>query len=198
MIIDTLEQLDFGKQYTYADYLKWQFKERLELIRGYIYKMSPAPSRRHQKIVWNLNGAIWAYLKDQPCQAYSAPFDVRLPIRDKKSNQEITTVLQPDICVICDSSKLDDHGCIGAPDLVIEVLSPGNSAKEMNQKFDIYEESGVKEYWVVYPEYEHVLIFTLSENGKFVGQHPKTSKDLLRSAILPDLTIDLSQVFADK
>ncbi|KQS33222.1 Uma2 family endonuclease [Dyadobacter sp. Leaf189] len=198
MIIDTLEQLDFGKQYTYADYLKWQFEERVELIRGYVSHLLPAPSRQHQKIIWNLNGAIGAYLKDQPSQAYSAPFDVRLPIRDKKSNQEISTVLQPDICVICDSSKLDDQGCIGAPDLVIEVLSPGNSAKEMNQKFDIYEESGVKEYWVVYPEYEHVLIFTLSEAGKYVGQHPKTSKDLLRSTVLPDLTIDLSQVFADK
>lgn len=175
-MINTLEQLDFTKQYTYADYLKWQVKERLELIKGYIYKMSPAPSRRHQAIVWNLNGIIWSFLKHQPCQAYAAPFDVRLPIKDKKSNQEITTVLQPDICIICDISKLDERGCVGAPDLVIEVLSPGNSDKEMKQKYNAYEESGVKEYWMVYPDYEHVLIFTLDEFGKFVGQHPKVKE----------------------
>ncbi|MCE6988234.1 Uma2 family endonuclease [Dyadobacter sp. CY323] len=198
MIIDTLDQLDLNKQYTYADYLKWQFKERLELISGYIYRMSPAPSRRHQAIVWNLNGLIWSYLKNRPCQAYSAPFDVRLPIRDKKSNQEITTVLQPNICIICDTSKLDDQGCLGAPDLVIEVLSPGNSSKEMKQKYDVYEESGVKEYWVVYPEYEHVLIFTSDESGKFIGQHPKTSKDVLKSVAIPELIVDLSEIFREK
>jgi Uma2 family endonuclease len=198
MTIDTLEELDLSKQYSYADYLKWHFKERLELIRGSIFKMSPAPSRRHQAIVWNLNGIIWSFLKNRSCQAYTAPFDVRLPIRDKKSNQEITTVLQPDICVICDSAKLDDQGCIGAPDLVIEVLSPGNSGKEMKSKFDVYEESGVREYWVVYPDYEHVLIFTLNESGKFVGQHPKVNGDVLKSAVFPELVIDLSEVFENK
>jgi len=196
-MIDTLEQLDFAKQYTYADYLKWQVKERLELIKGYIYKMSPAPSRRHQAIVWNLNGIIWSFLKNQPCQAYAAPFDVRLPIKDKKSNQEITTVLQPDICMICDISKLDDKGCVGAPDLVIEVLSPGNSDKEMKQKYNAYEESGVKEYWMVYPDYEHVLIFTLDESGKFVGQHPKVKGDILKSVVFPELAIDLREVFLE-
>lgn len=196
-MITTLDQLDFTKQYTYADYLKWQFKERLELIRGYIYKMSPAPSRRHQAIVWNLNGIIWSQMKNQPCQAYAAPFDVRLPIKDKRSNQEITTVLQPDICVICDRSKLDDRGCVGAPDLVIEVLSPGNSEKEMKQKYNVYEESGVREYWVVYPDYEHVLIFSLDDSGKFVGQHPRINGDILQSFIFPGLAINLSEVFAD-
>lgn len=196
-MITSLDQLDFTKQYTYADYLKWQFKERLELIRGYIYKMSPAPSRRHQAIVWNLNVGIGNFIKGHSCQAYAAPFDVRLPIKDKKSNQEITTVLQPDICVICDRSKLDDRGCVGAPDLVIEVLSPGNSEKEMKQKYNVYEESGVREYWVVYPDYEHVLIFLLDGSGKFVGQHPRINGDLLQSFIFPGLTINLSEVFAD-
>jgi len=168
------------------------------LIRGYIYKMSPAPSRRHQAIVWNLNVTIGNYIKGQQCSAYAAPFDVRLPTRDKKSNQDITTVLQPDICVICDHSKLDDQGCLGAPDLVIEVLSPGNSNKEMKQKFDVYEESGVREYWVVYPEYEHVHIFVLDESGKFVGLQPKISGEILKSAIFPELAINLADIFADK
>ncbi|WP_353721989.1 Uma2 family endonuclease [Dyadobacter sp. 676] len=196
-MITSFDQLDLTRQYTYADYLKWQFKERLELIRGYIYKMSPAPSRRHQGIVWNLSLAIGNQIKEHPCRAYSAPFDVRLPIKDKKSNQEITTVLQPDICVICDLSKLDDRGCLGAPELVIEVLSPGSSPREISQKFNVYEESGVREYWVVYPEYEHVNIFLLDESGKFVGQHPKVNGELLCSAVFPDLTIDLSEVFIE-
>jgi Uma2 family endonuclease len=196
-MITSFDQLDLTKQYTYADYLKWQFKERLELIKGYIYKMSPAPSRRHQDIVWNLNVTIGNYIKGHPCKAYSAPFDVRLPIKDKKSNQEITTVLQPDICVICDLSKLDDKGCLGAPDLVIEVLSPGNSLREIDQKFNVYEESGAREYWVVYPEYAHVNIFLLDESGKFIGQHPKNNGELLYSTVFPELVINLSEVFAE-
>ena len=196
-MITSFDQLDLTKQYTYADYLKWQFKERLELIKGYIYKMSPAPSRRHQAIIWNLTGQIWNHLKGHPCKAYSAPFDVRLPVKDRKSNQQITTVLQPDICVICDLSKLDDKGCLGAPDLVIEVLSPGNAVREIDQKFNVYEESGVREYWVIYPEYGHVNIFLLDESGKFVGQHPKSNGEWLHSKVFPDLAINLSEVFAE-
>lgn len=196
-MITSFDQLDLTKRYTYADYLKWQFQERLELIKGYIYEMSPAPSRRHQDIVWNLNVMIGNYIKGHPCKAYSAPFDVRLPVRDRKSNQEITTVLQPDICVICDLSKLDDKGCLGAPDLVIEVLSPGNSLREIDQKFNVYEESGVREYWVIYPEYSHVNIFLLDESGRFVGQHPKNNGELLCSAVFPELVINLSEVFSE-
>ncbi|MGX5855542.1 Uma2 family endonuclease [Dyadobacter jiangsuensis] len=194
-MITSFDQLDLTKQYTYADYLKWQFKERLELIKGHIYEMSPAPSRLHQDIVWNLNVAIGNYIKGHACKAYSAPFDVRLPIKDKKSNQEITTVLQPDICVICDLTKLDDRGCLGAPDLVIEVLSPGNTSSEISRKFNVYEETGVREYWIVYPEYGHVNIFLLNELGKFVGQHPKINGEILQSVAFPGLSIDLSEVF---
>lgn len=196
-MITSFDQLDPTKQYTYADYLKWQFQERLELIKGYIYKMSSAPSRRHQDVVWNLNVEIGNHIKGCSCKAYSTPFDVRLPVKDKKSNQEITTVLQPDICVICDLSKLDDKGCLGAPDLVIEVLSPGNSLREIDQKFNVYEESGVREYWVVYPEYNHVNIFLLDESGKFIGQHPKNNGELLRSTVFPELVINLSEVFSE-
>ncbi|PSL32878.1 Uma2 family endonuclease [Dyadobacter jiangsuensis] len=194
-MITSFDQLDLTKQYTYADYLKWQFKERLELIKGHIYEMSPAPSSQHQTAVMNISGMIWTQLKDTRCRVFPAPFDVRLPITDKKSNQEITTVLQPDICVICDLGKIDDRGCLGAPDLVIEVLSPGNTSSEMSQKFTIYEESGVREYWIVYPEYGHVNIFLLNELGKFVGQHPKINGEILQSAVFPGLSIDLSEVF---
>lgn len=194
-MITSFDQLDPTKQYTYADYLKWQFQERLELIKGYIYKMSPAPSSRHQTAVMNISGMIWTQLKDSPCRVFPAPFDVRLPIEDKKSNQDITTVLQPDVCVVCDLSKVDEGGCLGAPDLVFEVLSPGNSTREMAQKFTAYEESGVREYWVVSPEYGHVDIFLLNESGKFVGQQPKVNGEVLRSTIFANLSINLSEVF---
>jgi Uma2 family endonuclease len=196
-MITSFDQLDLTKQYTYADYLKWHFKERLELIKGYIHKMSPAPSRRHQAVVWNLSLAIGNHIKEHPCEAYAAPFDVRLPVKDKIGNQDITTVLQPDICVICDLSKLDEKGCLGAPDLVVEVLSPGNTSRELNYKYKVYEESGVREYWVVYPDYEHVAVFLLDESGKFVGQDPKTSGEILTSFVFPDLSVNLSEIFKE-
>ena len=94
-------------------------------------------------------------------------------------------------------SKLDEKGCDGAPDLVIEILSPGNSDKEMKLKYDAYEESGVKEYWIVQPEYQNVLVYALVDSGKFIGKHPITASDFLTSTIFPDFTIDLSEAFAE-
>lgn len=141
-MVRSIDQLDLTKQYSYKDYLKWQFSERLELIRGYVHQISPAPSRRHQELVHNFTLSLGNYLKGKKCKIYSAPFDVRLP---SLGNSETLTVLQPDISVICDLTKLDDQGCVGAPDLVIEILSPGNTDKEMKHKYGIYEESGVKE-----------------------------------------------------
>ncbi len=195
--ITNINQLDFTKQYSYAEYLKWEFKERIELIKGYLYKMSPAPARRHQELVWNFSMQIDKYLRNKPCKAYFAPFDVRLPrnINDKDSPK--ITVLQPDICIVCDLSKLDDKGCDGAPDLIIEVLSPGNSDKEMKLKYDVYEEAGVREYWIVQPEYRNVLIYVLDDSGKFVGKHPLTASDFLTPTIFPDFQIDLSEAFAE-
>ena len=126
MEITRLDQLDVTKKYTYADYLKWKIQERIELIRGYVWEMS-APNRRHQRIAGDFYGYVWNYLRNKPCQVFSAPFDVRLPRIDKATNESIITVVQPDVCVICDLNKLDMAGCIGAPDWVIEVLSKGNA-----------------------------------------------------------------------
>ena len=118
--------------------------------------MPPAPSRIHQKISFNFTGIFYNYFQNKTCDVYSAPFDVRLTTKDKKDN-EVITVVRPDLCVICDPEKLDDRGCVGAPDFIIEILSPGNTMKEINIKYDLYEESGVREYWVVRPEYEEIL-----------------------------------------
>ncbi|WP_460673321.1 Uma2 family endonuclease [Larkinella ripae] len=197
MEITSLDQLDLTRQYTYADYLTWRVQERLELIRGYIWKMSPAPSRRHQQIVGNFYGLIWSHLKGKPCQVFMAPFDVRLPRTNKITNESIITVVQPDVCVICDPAKLDDAGCLGAPDLVIEVLSKGNTKKEMKEKFDAYQEAGVREYWIVQPEYSNVLVYRLMEENQFVGQHPYDESDTITPLIFPDWCIDLHEVFEE-
>lgn len=193
-MITSLEQLDLSKQYSYADYLKWHITERLELIRGYIRKMS-APSREHQAISRNLGRQIDAYFYTRKCEWYSAPFDVRIPRFDKKLEKDVLTVVQPAICVICDESKLDKRGCIGAPDLIVEILSPGNSKKEMKEKFEVYEEAGVKEYWIVNTLDKNVLIFTLNDTGKFIGQRPYVEDEIMNSYTFPELSIDLNKVF---
>lgn len=193
-MITSLEQLDLSKQYSYADYLKWHITERLELIRGYIRKMS-APSREHQEVSRNLNHFIDNYFWGSKCAYFTAPFDVRIPRFDKKLEKEVLTVVQPDICVICDESKLDKRGCIGAPDLIVEILSPGNSKKEMKEKFEVYEEAGVKEYWIVNTLDKNVLIFTLNDTGKFIGQRPYVEDEIMNSYTFPELSIDLNKVF---
>ncbi len=190
----TLEQLDLSKTYTYADYLRWQFEERLELIKGRIFKMSPAPSVRHQHISGNIFREISWFLKNYPCRVFSAPFDVRLSKKGAKNNQ-ITTVVQPDISVICDTSKLDDRGCIGAPELVVEILSPANSTKEMRHKFELYEENGVQEYWVVFIAEELLQIYRLGENGKYVADRPYVPGDEVGTPLLPGFKLLVSEIF---
>ncbi|WP_027001885.1 Uma2 family endonuclease [Hugenholtzia roseola] len=198
--ITDINELDLNGTYTYADYLTWRFEQSVELIKGKIFKMSPAPSRKHQKISFNLSGIFYNQLKGKSCRAFAAPFDVRLLDKKKslKANTEIYTVVQPDICVICDKSKLDERGCIGAPDLIIEILSPGNSKKEMRTKYALYEESGVKEYWVLYPS-EHVLQqYILNENEKYELKNNFAEDEVFNSHIFADLQIDLSEIFEEE
>jgi len=197
-MITSLDQLDLNGNYTYADYLMWHLEERIELIRGKVLKMSPAPSRRHQEIAFELNGVFWQYFQKKSCKAFSAPFDVRLPKKNAEADSKYHTIVQPDLCVICDLSKLDDRGCEGAPDLIIEILSPGNSKKEMRDKFEVYEESGVREYWLVHPIEKMVQVFILDEDkGKYHGIRPFIEGDLMPSHIFPDLKVNLTEVFAE-
>jgi len=191
--ITDISQLDLNGSYTYADYLLWQFEERVELIRGKLFRMSPAPNRRHQTMLGELHLQIAPFFKKQHCQVFLAPFDVRLSVSKRKGQD--TTVVQPDLCVICDPGKLDERGCAGAPDLIIEILSPGNSKKEMREKFEVYEEAGVREYWLVNPLDNVVLLYVLNEAGKYIGLAPVTEDQELRAAIFPDLVIDLKEVF---
>lgn len=193
MEITDINQLDFGKTYTYADYLTWKFKERVELLNGRIFRMSPALNRKHQQIAGNLYFKLRSTFANEQCKLYFAPFDVRLP-RISKDNQEIITVVQPDICIVCDPNKLDGKGCIGAPDLIIEILSPGNSQKELKNKFDQYEEAGVKEYWIVYPSEESVIINVL-EGGAYKTLRPIGDGNV-DSPTFPQLSVPLSEIFA--
>jgi Uma2 family endonuclease len=186
-------QLDLDGTYSYIDYLRWHFKERVELIRGKIMKMSPAPNVRHQSLISNMSGLFYNHFHKQSCLYFIAPFDVRLPIANLRNGKE-NTVVQPDLCIICDLSKLDHQGCAGAPDLVVEILSPGNSNHEMKTKFDLYQESGVKEYWIVETEKRLVFVYHL-QNGKFIGLQPFTEGMEVKSQLFPDLNIPVSELF---
>ncbi len=188
-----LADLDMNKVYTYADYCSWKFEERIELIKGYIFKMSPGPNRLHQELLGKLHLKFGNFLYRKSCQVFMAPFDVRFPRRSKE-DKDIITVLQPDMFVVCDQEKLDERGCIGAPDIVIEILSPSNNRKELKNKYEIYEESGVKEYWVVMPYEKALTIYTLTA-GQFVPSRLLGSGDVVTSDILPGFSLDLTELF---
>jgi Uma2 family endonuclease len=195
--ISSFEDLDVSLTYSYANYLTWLFDERVELIKGKIFKMSPAPSRLHQQISVCISSKLFNYLNSKPCQVYTAPFDVRFPM-ESKADKDIYTVLQPDICVICDSSKLDDRGCIGAPDIIIEILSPGNNKKELLNKYNVYEEFGVKEYWIVSPTDKTFLKYTLNNLGKYQPSKLFTLSEEIYSEVLPGFVLNLDEVFEDQ
>lgn len=187
-----LADLNVNAVYTYADYLLWTFEERVELLKGKIFPMS-APNRMHQKLSTYLVVKLYNFLNDKSCEVYAAPFDVRIP-RKTKDDKDIITVLQPDICVVCDLSKLDAKGCLGAPDIVVEILSPSNHEVELKNKYEIYEEAGVREYWVVSPQDKIFVQYTLV-NGKFVPSKQLISGEMVVSTVLPDFTLNLEELF---
>jgi len=194
MVITSLDQLDPNGTYTYADYLRWQFTERVELLRGKIRQMA-APSVKHQRLSIRFSRLLANALWQTPCQVFAAPFDVRLT--RMRNDKEVKTVVQPDLCVICDPTKLDDRGCNGAPDLIIEILSPGNSRIEMKDKFELYQEAGVLEYWVVSPIEKTIQVWTLDEQGIYISRQPKVEGDIVTTPIVPNLAVDVTEVFED-
>lgn len=187
-MITSLDQLDFSKAYTFQDYLSWKFKERVELFRGYIAKMSPAPTSKHQEICGDLYLYLRNFLQKKDYKVFFAPFDVYLP-SIKGDGQ---TVVQPDLCVICDSSKIKKQGCVGPPDLVIEILSLGNSRKEMSSKFQIYEQAGVREYWVVFP-YEQIIQQFILNDGKLLAA-PLPIKSI-KSVVIEGFELEIDAIF---
>ncbi len=175
-------------KYTYADYCNWSEDERWELIDGEAYAMF-APSRLHQKFVSDLAGQLRNYFQKKPCEFYVAPFDVRLPKRNEKDEQ-IDTVIQPDLSIICDEQKLDDKGCRGAPDWIIEVISPSSKLMDMEVKRKLYEQHGVKEYWIINPEKCHLMVYLLDFQKKYNQPIIYPLEQPVQVSLFSDLFID--------
>ena len=184
-------------KYTYGDYLTWPDDERWELIDGVPYNMTPAPSRRHQALSRELFWQIYSHIKTSggPCKVYVAPFDVRLP-KGEEADEDIDTVVQPDIVVVCDPAKLDDKGMRGAPDFVVEIASPHTIRRDMVEKLNLYERHGVKEYWLVLPGDKAVTIYRLGADGRYGKPDVYTADDEVPVEMLGGLTVRLSDVFA--
>jgi len=185
------------ERYSYADYLTWSDEERWELIDGIPYDMSPAPGVVHQRLSGELFRQLANFLKGKPCQVFSAPFDVRLSDKTQTSDNYIDTVVQPDLLVVCDKTKLDGKGCNGAPDLIIEILSPSTAAKDFKLKFELYERYGVKEYWMVHPAEQTLLVYKQDDKGKYGVEDRYAGDDKVPVPMLGELIIDLGEVFAE-
>lgn len=184
----------YGQDYTYGDYLKFDFEYMVELIRGKIYKMTPAPSTFHQKVLGKLYIKFGLHLEKKRCDVYIAPFDVVLPVQNRKNKNKNTTVVQPDLVIICDPVIVDEACCFGVPDLLVEVISPHTKKKDLRLKYEVFEEAGVQEYWLVYPLDRIVEVHILQE-GKYERIGTFIEGDVLSPSMIPDLKIDLEAVF---
>ncbi len=185
-------QRDTHEELSYADYLNWPNDERFEIIDGVSYAMN-APLRIHQEILVEFTRQFANHFKNKTCKVYVAPFDVRLASRSKKDD-EIFDVVQPDISVICDPGKLDEKGCLGAPDLIVEILSPATMSYDNGKKRALYEKTGVKEFWLVHPTDGMVMAYRLKD-GLYGKPEIFDRLSGAQSAIFPDLHIDLIEVF---
>ncbi|MBL7796782.1 MAG: Uma2 family endonuclease [Saprospiraceae bacterium] len=194
--VTDIEQLDLNGTYSYADYLTWRFEERVELIWGKVFRLFPAPSLKHQKVSTALLRGLLAHFEKHTCNVFHAPFDVRLLDQKKsvRANKDIFTVVQPDICVICDDTKLDEQGCLGAPDWIIEILSPRTAKKDLKIKYDLYEQNAVPEYWIVHPNEQYIQAYSL-ENGKYGEMRLYSEEDRATPPLFPNLQLPLPDIF---
>ncbi|MDQ7822783.1 MAG: Uma2 family endonuclease [Candidatus Eremiobacteraeota bacterium] len=182
------------KPFTYGDYLSCPDEGRFEVLEGTLYAMTPAPSRMHQKILLALASKFYNYFEGKLCEVYCAPFDVRLAGEGEKDG-DITTVVQPDIAVVCDRAKLDEKGCLGSPDLIIEISSPQTASYDYIKKLSLYEKHGVKEYWIVSQADMTLMIFKLQENKEYGKPEIYSRDDTVRPGLFSDLAIDMREVF---
>jgi len=186
------------KHYTYGDCKTWPEDERRELIEGTAWDMSPAPNRCHQEIFGELFRQIGNFLENNPCKVYAAPFDVLLPGPGEYKEDDVSTVVQPDISVICDAGKLTDKGCTGAPDWIIEILSPNTSKKDFSIKFNLYQNRGVKEYWIADPGNKYIHVYHLDYKGNY-QKEPEVFivGDSIERGVIKGLVIKLERVFKE-
>ena len=193
-MITDINQLDFSKKYSYADYLTWQFKERVELIKGGVFKMSPAPNLYHQRVSGRLFRLFSNFLVGSKCEIFAAPFDVRFS-KKGMDDKIVFDIVQPDLCVVCDPSKLDIKGCNGAPDLIVEILSKSTGRKDLHEKYQLYESNGVGEYWIVHPIEQTLQINTLSDEGKYIPGKLLTCGEMAISQVIDGFEFDLDDIF---
>ena len=198
-MITSIDQLDVNKKYSYADYLTWKFDGYVELLRGKLFRMA-APTSNHQRLAGRMNTLWDNFLENSPCKVFIAPFDVRL-LDHKKStaDKDIFTVVQPDVCVVCDKLKIDNKGCVGSPDLIVEILSPSTKKKDIEDKFELYEYNGVKEYWIVSVEDETILVFDLDDTGNYQFRkiYGDTESDI-HSKTIEGFSFKLERLFSAK
>jgi Uma2 family endonuclease len=199
--MDSIDDLDFSKTYTYADYYSWRFEERVELIRGKVFPMVNYPGAscmgtNHQIISLNIAGTIWEYLDKNNgiAEVFTAPFDVRL-IDKSRYDEDVTNVVQPDISVFLDKANLDERGGVGSPDIVVEILIPGNNLTELKHKVQLYEDFGVAEYWIVFAEEQSLLRYTVDHTGRYTAGKILTNGEKLTTPILPGFELTMDAVF---
>ncbi|HHJ39098.1 MAG: hypothetical protein AXA67_11195 [Methylothermaceae bacteria B42] len=180
--------LDNQTRYTYRDYLTWPEDVRYELIDGKAYLMAPAPTLDHQDIAGEIYRQLGNQLAGKPCRPYIAPVDVLLPKQDE-ANEQVDTIVQPDVLVVCDQSKLERRGVRGAPDFVVEVLSPSTAYHDHQRKREVYERAGVKEYWLVDPVERMILVYRLDNQGRYGKPEVKEMTGETPISILPEVSI---------
>ncbi|MGE5703630.1 MAG: Uma2 family endonuclease [Clostridia bacterium] len=183
------KKLPQSQKYSRKDYLAWSDEERWEIIDGTAYNMTPAPSRAHQKISRELLLTFGSYLKRKACEIYDSPFDVFL---------SDDNIVQPDLVIVCDQAKLTERGCEGTPDLVVEILSPATSKKDLNEKFSLYERFGVKEYWIVFPfeGNSQIHVYTLNEGNAYGEPAVFAKGDFATTTLFEELRIEVSEIFS--
>lgn len=180
--------------YTYEDYLNFDDDERYEIIDGELYNMSPAPCYTHQNIAVELITLLHTFFRGKPCKVVAAPFDVRLSTKPTQS-RKIKTTVQPDISIICDEEKIDEKGCMGAPDLIIEIISPSTASRDHIVKKALYEKYGVKEYWLVDPINRITTIYRLGNKTKYGAPEIFDDQAKVDIKLFPGLNIDFATVF---
>ena len=182
-------------RYTFADVLTWTEDDRIELIDGEACMMAPL-SRIHQKVSFEIGRQIGNYLDGKKCEVYQAPFGVRLFEKDGDAPGDVSTMVEPDISIVCDKNKLDKHGCKGAPDMIAEVLSPSSLRQDRFVKLGLYQRAGVREYWIVEPETRTVQVYML-ENGIFQPSAFYGPGDVAKVNVLEGCFVELSKVFTE-
>ncbi len=183
-------------RYTFADVLSWDEDERIEIIDGEAFMMA-TPSRIHQEISGELFRQLANFLEGKQCRVYPAPFGVRLFARDGEGPEDVDTLVEPDISVVCDKGKLDQYGCKGAPEMVIEILSPSTLRHDRLVKLNLYEQAGVLEYWIVDPQNRAVQVFRRDGGAALRICEEYGHTQVAKVDVLDGCFIELSKVFPE-